>query len=139
LREPSRRLGAEEPGPDGYTGEVRLVAGALGNLARAPDQTLWVARGVDDGLRVEVDDRTLLLSRLCHGFTEFSSFGKVLGAGASGGVGLKEHAYRENAQIIRARRDRNRRNVRDRRASRRLERTTPLVRNGLAAASAAMT
>jgi hypothetical protein len=89
LREPSRRLGAEEPGADGYAGEVGLVAGALGNLARTPDQTLWVARGVDDGLWVEVDDRTLLLLRLGHGFTEFSSFGKVLGAGASGGVGSK--------------------------------------------------
>jgi hypothetical protein len=106
LREALGRLGAEQSAPYGNHGEIRLIARPLGDLGRAPDQTLGVARGIDDGLGVQVDDGTLLLLQLGHGFMQFSSFGKVRGAQASGQVGHRAHAYRENTQIIRARRDR---------------------------------
>jgi hypothetical protein len=134
-----RRLGAEQPAADRDRGEVRLVAGALGELGRATDQSLWVARGIDDGLRVQVDDGTLLLLPLGHRFMQFCSLGKVLATEASGGVGLKDHAHRKNDQIIRARLRHDGRPERDRRCSSEHERTRPPVRNGLAAVSAAMT
>jgi hypothetical protein len=102
VSEALRRLGAEQAAADGDRGEVRLVAGTNGELGRAADQGLGVARGVDDGLRVKVDDGTLLLLQPCHCFNEFCSLGKILGAPTSGLVGLRDHAYREKAQIIRA-------------------------------------
>jgi hypothetical protein len=56
-----RRLGADETAADAQRCEIRLVAGALGELGGAPDQTLGVECEVDDGLGVQVDDGTLLL------------------------------------------------------------------------------
>jgi hypothetical protein len=46
---------------DAQGGEICLVAGALGELGGASDETLGVEDGADDGLRVQVDDGTLLL------------------------------------------------------------------------------
>ena len=65
-----RRLRAEQPAAHAQRGEIRLVAGALGELGGAPDQTLGVERSIDDGLWVQVDDGTLLLLQPCHCFTE---------------------------------------------------------------------
>jgi predicted protein tyrosine phosphatase len=56
-----RRLRAQEPAANAQRREVRLVAGALGQLGGAVDQALGVERGIDDGLGVQVDDGTLLL------------------------------------------------------------------------------
>ena len=86
-------------------GEVRLVAGALGELGGTVDQALGVARGVDYGLGVQVDDGTLLLVRLIHRFMEFC----LLREGSPRwGVGvnrhrkeLQRHAYRKETQNIR--------------------------------------
>jgi len=66
-----RRLRAEQPAADAQRREVRLVAGALGELGGTVDQALGVERRIDDGLGIQVDDRTLLLLQPCHCFSEF--------------------------------------------------------------------
>jgi hypothetical protein len=55
------RLGSDQPTADAQRGEVRLVTGALGELGGTPDQALWIECGADDGLGIQVNDRTLLL------------------------------------------------------------------------------
>jgi hypothetical protein len=81
LRETLRRLGAEQPAADRDRGEIRLIAGALGKLGRATDQTLGVARGFDDGLRVQVDDGTLLLLPLGTAARNFAYSGRFSARG----------------------------------------------------------
>ena len=61
LRDATWRLGSHQPTADAQRGEICLVAGALGKLGGACNQTLGVASGADDGLRVQVDYETLLL------------------------------------------------------------------------------
>jgi hypothetical protein len=61
LRDMVRRFGSDQPAADAQRGEIRLIAGALGELCRAFDQTLRVEGGADDGPGVQVDYRTLLL------------------------------------------------------------------------------
>ena len=56
-----RRLSSYEPAADAQRREIRLVAGALGELGGAPDEAPRVQGGADDGLGVDVDDGTLLL------------------------------------------------------------------------------
>ena len=58
-------LRAQQPAANAQRREVRLVAGALGQLGGTVDQALGVERGVDDGLGVQVDDGTLLLLPQC--------------------------------------------------------------------------
>ena len=60
LRDAMWRLGADQPAADAQRGEMCLVAGALGKLGGASDQTPRVECGADNGLRVQVDDEILL-------------------------------------------------------------------------------
>ena len=55
-----RRLGPDQPAADTQRREIRLVAGAPGELGGAVDQALGVECGADDGLGVQVNDGTLL-------------------------------------------------------------------------------
>jgi hypothetical protein len=61
LRDAVRGFRPDHAAADAQRGEVRLVAGALGELGGASDQALGVERGADDGLGVQVNDGTLLL------------------------------------------------------------------------------
>jgi hypothetical protein len=56
-----RRFGPNHPAANAERGEIRLVAGALGELGGTFDQALGIERGGDDGLGVEANDGTLLL------------------------------------------------------------------------------
>jgi hypothetical protein len=88
-----RRLRADQTAADAQRGEVRLVAGALGELGDALDQPFGIERGADDGLGVEVNDGTLLLTFL----------GKVPPrSGVVLGELPKLYAYREKPLNIRA-------------------------------------
>jgi hypothetical protein len=64
VRDTLRRLGPDQPAPDAQRREIRLVAGALGELGGSFDQTLGVEGGADDGLWVQIDYGTLLLRDL---------------------------------------------------------------------------
>ena len=102
LGEALRRLGAEQPAAHAQRGEVRLVAGALGELGGAADQTLRVERGIDDGLGVQVDDGTLLLLRPCHCFIEFCSSREGSRRSGVRCGGARDLHTARTAQIIRA-------------------------------------
>ncbi len=104
-----RRLGPDQPAPDAESREIRLVAGTLGELGGAFDQTLGVERGADDGLGIQVDDGTLLLIRVPR---EGSS---ALGRRASVSTERRcnHYAYREKPQSMRARRNCDERPDRD--------------------------
>ncbi|HUA05054.1 MAG TPA: hypothetical protein VMB27_14215 [Solirubrobacteraceae bacterium] len=98
------RLRAEQPATNAQRGEVRLVAGALCELRGAADQTLRIARGVDDGLGIQVDDGTLLLLPLFtspRNFPRSGSFSAHMRPCEWGLNDLKAQAYREKPEIIR--------------------------------------
>jgi hypothetical protein len=59
-----RRLGADEAAANTERSEIGLVASALREFGGALDQPLGVERGADDGLGVELNDGTLLLTFL---------------------------------------------------------------------------
>jgi hypothetical protein len=78
-----RRLGADEAAAHTERGEVRLVAGALGELGGAADQSLGVKCKADDGLGIQVNDETLLLGGDSPLRWDLGCSGRFLRAGAS--------------------------------------------------------
>ena len=56
-----RRLGTDQAAANAQRREIRLVAGALGELGGAADQSLGVECEADYGLGIQVNDGSLLL------------------------------------------------------------------------------
>jgi hypothetical protein len=105
LRNAVGRLRADQPAANAQRGEVRLVAGPLGELRRASDEALGVERGVDDGLGIQVDDGTLLLLPLFTAPRNFARSGSFSAHMRPLEWELNEpkaQAYREKPEIIRA-------------------------------------
>jgi hypothetical protein len=78
-----RRLRPDQPAADTQGREIRLVAGATGELGGALDQALWVECGGDDGLGVQANDRTLLVGDRFIFSCDLSCSGRFLPGRAS--------------------------------------------------------